>query len=229
MSRKLAAEFLGTAALLAMVVGSGIAGERLAGGNVALALLVNAVSSATGLVVLILAFGPVSGAHFNPAVSLSQAMSGALRWRALPAYVLAQVSGAVVGVVAAHAMFGEVLLETSSHVRTGHALWWSELIATVGLVLTIAAVSRSRTGAVPYAVGLYIVSAYFFTASTSFANPAVTLARSLTDTFSGIRPADAPMFIVVQLGGAAVATVLAGWLWPTQVKSRPVVRALAEA
>lgn len=220
MARRLVAEALGSAALLAMVVGSGIMGEQLAGGNVAVALLVNALATAAGLIVLIVGLGPISGAHFNPAVSLAQALGGGLPWRALPGYVLAQVGGAVAGVVVAHAMFGQALVQTSQHARTGGGLWWSEVVATAGLVLTIEAVSRTRAAVVPYAVGLYILSAYFFTASTSFANPAVTLARTLTDSFAGIRASDAPMFMVMQLLGAAGAMALARWLWAA--KREPV-------
>ena len=216
MSRRVFAEFLGTALLLAMVVGSGIAGERLAAGNTAIALLVNAVATGAGLTVLILAFAPLSGAHFNPAVSLGQALGGSLRWGEFAQYALAQVAGAFAGVIAAHAMFGVALVSASQHVRATEGLWWSELVATGGLVLTIEAVSRSRASAVPFAVGLYILSAYFFTSSTSFANPAVTLARTATDTFSGIRLVDAPMFIAMQVSGALVATRLARWLWPSE-------------
>lgn len=224
MTRRLVAEALGSAALLAMVVGSGIMGEQLAGGSVAVALLVNALATAAGLVVLIVGLGPISGAHFNPAVSLAQALGGRLSWRELPGYVLAQVGGAVVGVVAAHAMFGQALLQTSQHARTGRGLWWSEVVATAGLVLTLEAVSRARAAVVPYAVGLYILSAYFFTSSTSFANPAVTLARTLTDTFAGIRASDAPMFLVMQGLGAVGAVALTRWLWAARRAPVPARR-----
>lgn len=212
MPQRLFAEALGTAGLLAMVVGSGIAAERLAAGNLAIALLVNAVSSAAGLVVLILALGPISGAHFNPAVTASQAVLGAVRWADVPAYWLAQLLGALLGVLVAHAMFGLPWFTASTQLRTGSALWFSETLATAGLVLTVVLVSQRRPSATPWAVGLYILSAYFFTASTSFANPAVTVARAFTDTFSGIRPGDAPSFIAAQFVGAAVALVALRWL-----------------
>lgn len=218
MTRRLVAEALGTGLLLAMVVGSGIAAERLAAGNTAVALLVNAVASAAGLTVLILALAPVSGAHFNPVVSLGEALEGDLPWTELSQYLVAQVLGAVTGVLIANAMFGEPLVAASHRVRTGGAQYLGELVATAGLVLTIKGVSRSRASAVPFAVGLYLLSAYFFTSSTSFANPAVTLARTLTDTFAGIRPADAPMFIVMQLSGALVALRLTRVLWPQGTK-----------
>ena len=211
--RRAAAEALGTALLLATVVGSGIMGERLAGGNVAIALMGNTIATGAGLVAFILAFGPVSGAHFNPAVTLAEAWQRALRWRDVPVYLAAQVAGALAGVVAAHAMFEEPLLQTSTHARAGAAQAFSELVATFGLLLVIAGCARRRPGAVPFAVGAYITAAYWFTASTSFANPAVTIARSFTDTFSGIRPADAPVFIAAQLVGAAAATLLGRWLW----------------
>ncbi len=223
MVRRMVAEALGTGLLLAMVVGSGIAGEQLAGGNVAVALLVNAVSSAAGLTVLILGLGPVSGAHFNPVVSLVEAIDGSLRWREFAGYVSAQVVGAVTGVLVAHAMFGQQLVSVSRHVRASDGLCLSEFVSTAGLVLTVKAVSRSRPAAVPFAVGLYILSAYFFTSSTSFANPAVTLARTLTDTFAGIRPGDAPMFIVMQVAGALSATVLAKVLWPAGRPTGPLL------
>ena len=198
------AEFLGTAFLLAVVVGSGIMGERLGGGNQAVILLVNSTATGAGLVALILAFGPVSGAQFNPLVSFLLWVRGDLAWRALPGYVLAQCLGAVAGVVATHAMFGLPLLEIASKPRPGLGLMWSEFVATVGLLLVIHRVSRSEPKAVAYAVGCYIAAAYWFTSSTSFANPAVTLARSLTDTFTGIRPADVSGFVVAELAAAAV-------------------------
>src|SRR5580698_1402844 len=186
------AEFLGTAFLLAVIVGSGIMGERLAGGNQALVLLVNSTATGAGLVALILTFAPVSGAHFNPLVSLLMTARGDLPWRDLPGYVVAQFVGAIAGVIAAHGMFAIPLLEVATKPRPGYALLWSEFIATVGLLLAIHRISRSRPEAVPYAVGCYIAAAYWFTSSTSFANPAVTVARALTDTFCGIRPADVP-------------------------------------
>ncbi len=200
------AEFLGTGFLLAVIVGSGIMGERLGGSNQALILLVNSTATGAGLVALILTFAPVSGAHFNPVVSLMLAARGDLAWKVLPGYVLAQVLGAVVGVLATHAMFGLPLLELAVKPRPGFALIWSEILATVGLLLLIHRVSRSRPEAVAYAVGCYIAAAYWFTSSTSFANPAVTLARSLTDTFTGIAPANVAGFIAAQL--LATATVV---------------------
>ena len=209
------AEGLGTALLLAVVVGSGIMAERLSGGNVALTLLANAIASGAGLVALLLTFGPISGAHFNPAVTLADAAMGGMKWSAVPGYVAAQVIGAFVGVAAAHGMFGEPLFTASTHVRAGAAQGVSEFIATFGLMSVIWGVSRRRSEAVPVAVGLYITSAYWFTSSTSFANPAVTLARAATNTFAGIRPVDAPWFIVAQLLGAAAATLLFSWLVPT--------------
>jgi glycerol uptake facilitator-like aquaporin len=213
LARRAAAEFIGTALLLAVVVGSGIMGERLAGGNVAIALLANSLATGGGLVALILVFGPVSGAHFNPAVSLALAASRRHAWRDMPVYLLAQFAGAVAGVWIAHAMFGEPLLQVSTKLRPGSALMFSELVATFGLLTTIFGCVRHRGEAVPYAVAAYIVAAYWFTASTSFANPAVTVARSLTNTFAGIRPQDAPGFIGAQLLGAALATLLDGWLY----------------
>ena len=212
LSRRLAAEFLGTALLLAVVVGSGIMGERLAGGNTAVALLANSLATGAGLVALISTFGPVSGAHFNPAVSVVEALMGRLPWRALMPYVLAQCAGAVAGVIAAHAMFELPALMMSGHARTGAAQWWSEIVATFGLVLVILHGVRQRPEAIPWLVGCYITAAYWFTASTSFANPAVTLARSFTDTFAGIRLADAPAFMLAQLIGAAAALALYRWM-----------------
>jgi glycerol uptake facilitator-like aquaporin len=188
--------------------------ERLSGGNVALALLANTIATGAGLVALILTFGPLSGAHFNPAVTLSLAAVGEARWREVPAYLFAQTAGGIAGVAAAHAMFGEALFTASKHVRTGPAQLFAEFVATFGLLCVIRGVASSRAEAVPVAVGLYITAAYWFTASTSFANPAVTLARSFTDTFAGIRPDDVPGFVVAQLLGAACATLLGRWLWP---------------
>ncbi len=214
--RRLAAEGLGTALLLATVVGSGIMGERLAGGNVAVALLANALATGAGLVALILTFGPISGAHFNPAVTLVDAARGATAWRDVPGYVAAQVGGAFAGVAIAHVMFGEPLFSASRHERSGLAQGVSEVVATFGLLATIVGCGRRRPGAVPFAVGAYITAAYWFTSSTSFANPAVTLARSASDTFAGIRPADVPMFIAAQLLGAAAATALFAWLVPAR-------------
>ncbi|BAK76943.1 major intrinsic protein [Pseudogulbenkiania sp. NH8B] len=210
--RRLVAEWLGTALLLATVVGSGIMAERLSGGNVGVALLANAIATGGGLVALILTFGGISGAHFNPVVSLAAALRRELSGREALLYALAQLIGAFCGVAAAHGMFGEPLLFASQHIRTGPSQWWSEFVATFGLLAVIFGCSRSRPDAVPYAVASYIVGAYWFTASTSFANPAVTLARAATNTFSGIRPLDTPGFIVAQLAGALAATVFFGWL-----------------
>lgn len=210
--RRIAAEFIGTAMLLAVVVGSGIMGERLAGGNVALALLGNSIATGGGLVALILVFGPVSGAHFNPAVTLALAGTQQHPWRDVPGYVVAQFAGAILGVWVAHAMFGEFIFQISEKLRPGASLMFSEAVATFGLLMTILGCIRHRAEAVPYAVAVYIVAAYWFTASTSFANPAVAVARSLTNTFAGIRPQDVPGFIGAQLVGAAVATVTDRWL-----------------
>lgn len=208
------AEALGTAFLLAVVVGSGIMGERLAAGNVALALLANTLATGAGLVTLILTFGSISGAHFNPAVTLADAMQGGLPWRDVPVYIVAQVLGAFAGVALAHVMFGEPLFFASTHVRAGAAQLVSEFVATFGLLATIWGTIRTRPHAVPFAVGAYITAAYWFTASTSFANPAVTLARAASNTFAGIRPADVPGFVAAQLFGATAATLVFAWLVP---------------
>jgi glycerol uptake facilitator-like aquaporin len=206
--RRVVAEALGTALLLATVVGSGIMGDKLAGGNVAVALLANAIATGAGLVALILTFGPVSGAHFNPVVTMADASQGGLPWREVPAYVAAHIAGAFAGVAVAHVMFGKPTLFASTHARAGGAQLVGECVATFGLLAVIWGCSRRRAEAVPYAVGAYIVAAYWFTSSTSFANPAVTLARAATDTFAGIRPVD------VQLVGAALATLTFRWLVP---------------
>jgi len=211
---RLTAEFVGTAFLLMAVVGSGIMGEKLSGGNVAIALLANTIATGAALVALILTFGPVSGAHFNPAVSLADAWQRGMSWREASGYSIAQVLGAYVGVVSAHLMFALPLLSVSHHNRGGVPQVFSEFIATFGLLGVIWGCSRLRTSAVPFAVGAYITAAYWFTASTSFANPAVTLSRSATDTFSGIRPTDVPGFIIAELLGAAAATALFSWLVP---------------
>jgi glycerol uptake facilitator-like aquaporin len=211
-ARRLAAEAVGTALLLAAVVGSGIMGERLAAGNVAIALLANTLATGAALVALILAFGPVSGAHFNPAVTLVDAWQRGISWRHVPGYIGAQLAGAFAGVAVAHAMFGEPLYAASVKVRSGGAQAFSEFVATFGLIAVIWGVARTRASATPFAVGAYITAAYWFTSSTSFANPAVTLARSLTNTFSGIRPLDVPAFIAAQLLGAAAATLFFAWL-----------------
>ncbi|MEW6776520.1 MAG: MIP/aquaporin family protein [Bdellovibrionota bacterium] len=205
LGRRAVAEALGTALLLAAVVGSGIMGERLAGGNIAIALLANTLATGAALVVLILVFGEFSGAHFNPVVSWIESLSGAGPWKDAGLYAAAQVLGAFGGVAAAHAMFGEPLFAASTHERAGFAQAFSEFVATFGLVTTILWCARFRPKSVPFAVGAYITSAYWFTASTSFANPAVTLARSMTDTFSGIRPLDAPGFLLAQFAGGLAA------------------------
>ena len=219
LGRRLLSEALGTAMLLAIVVGSGIMGERLAGGNEAVALLGNTLSTGAGLVVLITIFGPISGAHFNPVVTLTFLLRREIGWRASVAYVAVQASAAVVGAWAAHAMFGEAILQVSIKGRDGVAQGLSEFVATFGLVATILGALRFRPELTPAAVGLYITSAYWFTASTSFANPAVTIARSLTDTFSGIAPASVPGFIVGQVLGAAAAAMVWGWLVKEQARS----------
>lgn len=212
LARRSVAEMVGTAMLLATVIGSGIMGERLAGGNVAIALLANAIATGGGLVALILTFGPISGAQLNPVVTLSLAANRLFPWREVPAYVLAQVVGAVLGVWAAHLMFGEPVLQLSVKARPGFALAWSEVVATFGLLMVILSGVRHRAEAVPYAVAAYIVGAYWFTSSTSFANPAVTIARSLSNTFAGIHAPNAPLFILAQLVGAATATFFFRWL-----------------
>jgi glycerol uptake facilitator-like aquaporin len=219
--RRAVAEGLGTALLLATVVGSGIMGERLAGGNIAIALLANTLATGAGLVALILTLGPVSGAHMNPAVTLADAIQGGRPWREVPAYITAQIAGAFTGVALAHGMFDLPLFSASRHVRTGPSQWLAELVATFGLLSVIWGCSRRRASAVPFAVGAYITAAYWFTSSTSFANPAVTLARAATDTFAGIRPADAPAFIAAQLAGAGAATILFHWLIPPLPEGAP--------
>ncbi len=211
---RVTAEFLGTAFLVAAVVGSGIMGERLADGNVAIALLANTIATGAALVALILTFGPISGAHFNPAVTLADALEHGIPWREAPAYIAAQCAGGICGTVAAHLMFGLHWYSFSSHIRHGWAVVFSEFVATFGLLSVIWGCSRLRSNAVPFAVASYITAAYWFTASTSFANPAVTIARSFSDTFAGIRPADAPLFVVAQFAGAVAATFLFRWLVP---------------
>jgi glycerol uptake facilitator-like aquaporin len=214
LGRRAVAEAVGTALLLAAVVGSGIMGERLAGGNVAVALLANTLATGAALVALILTFGPISGAHFNPVVTLADAAQGGVTWLSVPVYVVAQVAGAFLGVALAHVMFGEALFAASQHARAGFSQLVSEFVATFGLLAVIWGCVRSRADAVPFAVAAYITAAYWFTASTSFANPAVTMARAATDTFAGIRPGDAPGFIVAQLAGGVTATALFRWLVP---------------
>jgi glycerol uptake facilitator-like aquaporin len=213
LARRTAAEALGSAFLLATVVGSGIMGERLAAGNAALALLANSIATGAALVALILALGPISGAHFNPAVTLAAAWERSLPWREVPHYLAAQVSGAIAGVLAANAMFELPVVSLSQHARHGPAQLLSESVATFGLLFVIRICARrSDSSAVAFAVGGYIAAAYWFTASTSFANPAVTIARALSDTFAGIRPADVPAFVAAQLAGAAAASATARWI-----------------
>lgn len=219
LDRRLVAEAVGTALLLAAVVGSGIMGERLAGGNVALTLLANTLATGAALVALILTFGPISGAHFNPAVTLADATQGGIAWSDVPLYIVAQVSGAFAGVAAAHVMFELPVFFPSRHARSGPAQMFSEFVATFGLLAVIWGCARARAAIVPFVVAAYITAAYWFTASTSFANPAVTLARAASDTFAGIRPADAPGFILAQILGAAAATALFRWLVPAQPRS----------
>ena len=217
--RRVVAEAVGTALLLAAIVGSGIMAERLAGGSIALALLANSIATGAMLVALILTFGPVSGAHLNPAVTVAVAAQGGIGWGDVPGYVLAQLAGGLAGVAAAHTMFGLGVLQVSGHVRSGGAQLFSACGPTFGLLAVIWGCSRRRPDAIPVAVGLYITGAYWFTASTSFANPAVTIARSLTDTFTGIRPWDVPAFIAAQAAGALSATLLFGWLVPSQPRA----------
>lgn len=216
LSMRLAAEGVGTAMLLAAVVGSGIMGERLANGNAGLALLANSLATGAALVALLLALGPISGAHFNPLVTLVLAVRREMSWRDVLPYIGVQGVGAVVGVWTTHYMFEVPVFMTSVHARTGGPQWVSEALATFGLLLVILGCAKARPQAVPYAVGAYITAAYWFTSSTSFANPAVTIARAMTNTFAGIRPADVAGFIAAQLAGAALATAFLGWLIPTR-------------
>lgn len=212
LAKRMTAEALGTGFLVATVVGSGIMAGKLAGGNTALALLGNTLPTGAILVVLILTLGPVSGAHLNPAVSLIESMMGGLRWREFAPYTIAQIVGGCLGTLTAHGMFDLALVQASATARTGAAQWFAEFVATFGLLMTILAVVRFRIEAIPFAVGLYITAAYWFTSSTSFANPAVTIARALTATFAGISPIDVPAFIVAQLFGALAAMVVMRWL-----------------
>jgi len=218
-TKQLVAEGMGTAFLLAAIVGSGIMAERLSAGNVSLALLENTLATGAALVALILTFGPISGAHFNPAVTVADAAQGGLSWRLVPPYIVSQCIGAVAGVGVAHLMFGEPLLQGSLRVRNGPAQLFSEFVASFGLLVVIWGCSRTRRSALPLAVGAYITSAYWFTASTSFANPAVTIARSLTNTFTGIRPADVPGFVCMQFLGALSATAVFWWFSPALTAS----------
>ncbi|MDX2028552.1 MAG: MIP/aquaporin family protein [Alphaproteobacteria bacterium] len=210
--RRLTSEFIGTALLLAVVIGSGIMGETLAGGNTAIALLANTLATGAALVVLITVFGPVSGAHFNPAVTLTFLLRKEFDKKDIAPYILAQISGGILGVFVAHVMFAEPVLQVSAKLRGGAALGFSEFIATFGLIVTILGSVRFKPDSVPLAVGLYITSAYWFTASTSFANPAVTIARMFSDTFAGIAPSSAPLFIICQLAGAFVGACVLGWM-----------------
>jgi glycerol uptake facilitator-like aquaporin len=206
------AEFIGTSALVATVIGSGVMAERLSGGNVALALLANTIATGAMLVALILTFGALSGAHMNPVVTFSSAMTGGIPWSEVPQYATAQIIGGASGTAAAHLMFSLPAVSLSQHIRSGPAQAFSEFIATFGLLAVIHGCSRHKPGAVAFAVGAYITAAYWFTASTSFANPAVTLARSISDTFAGIRPIDVPLFVAAQIVGAVTATILFRWL-----------------
>lgn len=224
LARRSAAEFFGTLLLVAAVIGSGIMAERLMGGNVGLALLANTIATGAALVALILAFGPVSGAHFSPAVTVCDAIEHGIAWRDALAYIAAQIAGGCLGAVVAHLMFGEAFYSLSLHARHGAAQVLSEFVATFGLLSVIWGCSRTRSAAVPFAVGAYITAAYWFTASTSFANPAVTLARTISNTFAGIRLADAPAFIAAQFCGALASTMLFRWLLPNlPLDSRDVV------
>jgi glycerol uptake facilitator-like aquaporin len=225
MSRRVVAEFLGTALLLATVVGSGIMAEMLASGNVALALLGNTLPTGAILVVLILIFGPISGAHFNPAVSMAFALRGELPWRTALLYTACQIAGAIAGVLLAHVMFDLTVWQFSTKVRASMGQYVAEAVATFGLLLTILGCVARAPASVAYAVGLYITAAYWFTASTSFANPAVTIARSLSNTFAGIAPANVGAFIAAQVIGMLLALALGGWLWRTEPASRTTAAA----
>ena len=224
LARRTAAEFLGTVFLVAAVIGSGIMAERLSNGNVALALLANTIATGAALVALIAAFGPISGAHLNPVVSLMDALEKGLSWGETPYYVSAQILGGIFGAVVAHLMFGLPIICLSHHVRSGPAQVFSEFVATFGLVSIIWGCSRRRPDAIPFVVGAYIMAAYWFTASTSFANPAVTIARCLSDTFGGIRPTDVPWFVLAQFLGGFAATILFRWLVPNlQVRAGEIL------
>lgn len=226
LSRRFSAEFLGTAFLVAAVVGSGIMGDRLSNGNVAVALLANTIATGAALVALIFAFGPISGAHFNPVVSMADALEGGVAWVETPTYICGQISGGVTGTIAANIMFGLQPISLSHHNRNGMTQVLSEFIATFGLLSVIWGCSRLRSDAVPFAVGAYITAAYWFTSSTSFANPAVTIARCLSDTFAGIRPMDVPWFVMAQFTGGIAATLLFRWLVPNlKTTAKDILRA----
>ena len=223
---RIASEFLGTMFLVAVVVGSGIMGDRLAGGNVAVALLANTLATGAALVALILTFGSISGAHLNPVVTFADALEGGIPWRETFPYILAQILGGIGGAIIAHLMFGLPIVSLSQHGRTGPSQCFSEFVATFGLLSVVWGCSRTRSSAVPFAVGAYITAAYWFTASTSFANPAVTIARCLSNTFAGIRPVDVPWFIVAQFVGGFAATIVFRWLVPNlQVRAKEVLLA----
>lgn len=226
LARRLTAEMLGTAFLLASVIGSGVMGERLAGGNTAIALLANTIATGMALIALVLTFSPISGAHFNPVVTLADAWRGGIGWRQVWWYIGAQTIGALSGVAVAHVMFGEPIYAISQNRRGGWALIFSEFVATFGLLAVIAGCSQWPPGKAPLAIAAYIMSAYWFTASTCFANPAVTLARTLSDTFAGISPLDAPGFLLAQLGGLTGATLLFRWLVPPQASVNPLTEVL---
>jgi glycerol uptake facilitator-like aquaporin len=228
-ARRIVAEGLGTALLLAVVVGSAIMAERLAGGNVAIALMANAIATGTGLVALILMFGTISGAHFNPLVTLSEAWQKNLPVADVIPYIVVQIAGAFAGVAAAHLMFDVPVFVASEHARTGAAQWWSEFVASFGLIAVIIGCSRSRPAVTPFAVAAYITAAYWFTSSSSFANPALTLARCATNTAAGIRPSDALGFILAQLLGAAAATPLFCWLYPAAHRDATVAGTVAQS
>jgi glycerol uptake facilitator-like aquaporin len=226
LARRTVAEFLGTAFLVAAVIGSGVMGDHLSNGNVALALLANTIATGAALVALIAAFGPISGAHLNPAVSLMDALEKGLSWRETPYYVSGQILGGIFGTVVAHLMFGLRIISLSHHIRSGPAQVFSEFVATFGLVSIIWGCSRRKPDAIPFVVGAYIMAAYWFTASTSFANPAVTIARCLSDTFAGIRPIDVPWFVLAQFLGGIAATMVFRWLVPNlQVGAEEILQA----
>ena len=215
LGKRAVAEFVGTGFLVAAIIGSGIMAESLAGGNIALALLANTIATGTALVALILTFGGISGAHINPAVTVADALEAGIPWHEVPAYITAQCTGGIAGAVLANLMFGKPWFSISTHARTGAPQWLGEFIATFGLLCVIWGCSRIKASTVPIAVGAYITAAFWFTSSTCFANPAVTIARSFSNTFDGIRPIDAPIFIVAQIVGAISATLLFRWLVPS--------------